>query len=42
MKIKINDKENQYLYDMVNSKKVDVEDELNLKLGKRTFRNILF
>lgn len=43
MKMKITEKENQYLFNMVNSNKdsvIDVEDGLNSKIRKRTIRNI--
>ena len=43
MKMKITKKENQYLFDMVNSKRdgvVDVKDELNFKIRNRRIRNI--
>ena len=43
MKMKITEDENQYLYDMVNSKRdgvIEVKDQLNLKIRKRTIRNI--
>ena len=41
MKMKITEKENQYLSDMVNKDSViDVEDGLNLKIRNRSIRNI--